>query len=736
MNENGRVRIGEFEIDLDTGELARNGAKVNVPVQPLKILVLLLQRPGELVTREEIEKSVWADTFVDTEHSLNAAIKRLRALLCDDAENPRYIETIPRRGYRFIGAFEPVRAQTRERTSAELPVPESEPSQHSGHFAEPTLPPAPNWQGRTSRERFQRMTVIALLLFAVVLGGSAMIWQVLRRGSVRPPRIAERPLTALAEDNSIDSGSLSRDGKYLLYTDALQNAYLQAIDGGEARQLPWQGVLHAFGWFPDNSHVLLQIGDSNSVWKGSVIDHSARMIFSPVLDHSARRIFSPYVRSAAISPDGSRIALIAKYGQEIWVMGADGEAPRKIADLDGFAYVLAWSPSGRQLAYYMIRPSNSQYRSSIVSTDDQGTHQSVILQSSIGPEWNETLGLTWLGDGRIVYNIWEKGVSELWSVNVDVDTGNPRGAPSFFFSHQDRELRPGDAGGNRLLVVSTTQEHSVEMISSVTQQSVVLTPDRWNNIIDGWTNKGDSLIFESNRSGKWSIFFQDVHNKSVKSILSGSEDYYQAVQTADGNLLFTASESRKDQQGARLMLSAPDGSGSRTFLSGEYQYQCAAHGKGICILGESNRWNEMRFFYLDPQKGKGAEITHFYATPHWALSADGARISVLTRDYADFKIVHLPNGDTATFRLRDASGLLNWLVQDACWSGDNARLYATAISKTHQSGLLAIGPNGEVTVVKQAAAGLFHNPKCSPVGQFVAFNRERWHSDILMLSNF
>jgi DNA-binding winged helix-turn-helix (wHTH) protein/uncharacterized DUF497 family protein len=101
-----RARFGAFEVDLATGELSENGSQVTLPEQPLQILAMLLERSGDLVTREELQQKLWPNTFVDAEHSLNAAVKRLRAMLSDDSENPRFIETIPRRGYRFLHPVE------------------------------------------------------------------------------------------------------------------------------------------------------------------------------------------------------------------------------------------------------------------------------------------------------------------------------------------------------------------------------------------------------------------------------------------------------------------------------------------------------------------------------------------------------------------------------------------------------------------------------------------------------
>ncbi len=97
------IRFGSFEVDLRTGELRRNGVAVKLQGQPFQILAMLLEHPGELVTREDIRRRLWADdTFVDFEHSLNAAVKRLREALGEDAATTRFVETVPRRGYRFI----------------------------------------------------------------------------------------------------------------------------------------------------------------------------------------------------------------------------------------------------------------------------------------------------------------------------------------------------------------------------------------------------------------------------------------------------------------------------------------------------------------------------------------------------------------------------------------------------------------------------------------------------------
>jgi DNA-binding winged helix-turn-helix (wHTH) protein len=115
------VRFGVFEVDLRAEELRKNGAKLRLRGQPFQILAMLLERPGEIVTREELQQRLWPEgTFVDFDHSLNTAINKIREVLGDSAENPRFVETLPRRGYRFIATVEnPGREIQTEKASPE-----------------------------------------------------------------------------------------------------------------------------------------------------------------------------------------------------------------------------------------------------------------------------------------------------------------------------------------------------------------------------------------------------------------------------------------------------------------------------------------------------------------------------------------------------------------------------------------------------------------------------------------
>src|SRR5271167_1487403 len=102
-----KIRFDAFDVDMRSGEVRKHGIRLKLQDQPFQVLSLLLEHPGDVVTREELRQKLWpGDTFVDFDTGLNSAVKKLRDVLGDSADEPRYIETLPRRGYRFIAAVE------------------------------------------------------------------------------------------------------------------------------------------------------------------------------------------------------------------------------------------------------------------------------------------------------------------------------------------------------------------------------------------------------------------------------------------------------------------------------------------------------------------------------------------------------------------------------------------------------------------------------------------------------
>ena len=125
------VRFAVFEVDLDAGELRKNGARIRLQEQPFQVLTVLLERPGQVVTREELRQKIWpADTFVDFDHSLNTAVNKIREALGDSASNPRFVETLARRGYRFLAPLNGSATANDGSTAPDLQAPELHPELH------------------------------------------------------------------------------------------------------------------------------------------------------------------------------------------------------------------------------------------------------------------------------------------------------------------------------------------------------------------------------------------------------------------------------------------------------------------------------------------------------------------------------------------------------------------------------------------------------------------------------
>jgi DNA-binding winged helix-turn-helix (wHTH) protein len=219
-------RFGAFELDPQAGELRKNGMKVRLQGQPVEILVILLERPGETVTREELQEKLWpADTFVDFEQGLNNAMNRLRAALDDNAQVPRYVETVPRRGYRFIA---PV--SSRNYRTAELLQANEAGVKEKGVQPPRSQPIALEKAGPKGRRWLWFAGILAVLIMAVVLR---------RLGDRDPGQQIEsrRQITASSTDDPVFRATLSPDGKYLAYTDS-RGINLQQLNTGETHALP------------------------------------------------------------------------------------------------------------------------------------------------------------------------------------------------------------------------------------------------------------------------------------------------------------------------------------------------------------------------------------------------------------------------------------------------------------------------------------------------------------------
>src|SRR5208282_3468846 len=229
------VRFGPFQLDLRAAELHNNGTKIRLPEQPFQILVQLVEHPGEVVTREELRQRLWrSDTFVDFEHSLNMAVRRLRQALDESAENPRYIETLPRHGYRLI-----------------VPVERSEP-------AAPAIPAAP----------IRKVLVpIAVLLVTAAIGATLY-----HRSRQIPPRLTDKDTIVLSDfDNKTGDSVFDDTLKQGLSVQLEQSPFLDLLSERKVNEtLKLMGRHAGDRLTPEVTHEVCQRTGGKAMLTGSI----------------------------------------------------------------------------------------------------------------------------------------------------------------------------------------------------------------------------------------------------------------------------------------------------------------------------------------------------------------------------------------------------------------------------------------------------------------------------------
>ena len=252
------VHFGVFAVDFDTGELRKAGIKIKLQDQPFQVLAMLLERPGDLITREELQSRLWpSGTFGDFDHGLNVAVKKLRIALGDTADNPRFIETLARRGYRFIGQVDNV-VSVSSRAVTDF-------QSDAGATSGPSLvrTPAAGMDPQREGRGLLRWAVVAIL---VVVAAFAL-W---RWWPSRPtPRVVTRFTIPLPPSNQFEMPrgglAISPDGGSLVYSASapktgVQQLYLRPMDQNEAASIP--GTEGAMGPFfsPDGEWIAFTAG--------------------------------------------------------------------------------------------------------------------------------------------------------------------------------------------------------------------------------------------------------------------------------------------------------------------------------------------------------------------------------------------------------------------------------------------------------------------------------------------
>ena len=376
------VRFEEFSANLQAGELYRNGAKVRLQGQPFEVLALLLERPGQMVTREELGRRLWpADTFVDFEHGLNAAVNRLREALGDSSEQPRFIETIPRRGYRFIAQMDSPSAPGV--TSSAITF--------------------------THARRFRLVFGIALLFLLVLISVGIGWWWLSRHlpratGSTRitfSGRVSGRFAGLVAEEFP----GLATDGNRI-YFIALKDggpalSYV-SIAGGDEVFIPlpfeWPQLRHIS---PDGS-ALLVCGNV----RGEVDNH---LWLVPTAGGGPRRMGNIDGQDGAWSPDGHRV--VYSNQQDLYLADSDGLNSRKIASTPGKPFWIRWSPDATRIRFTSVDPVTSAQTLWESLADGTGLHR---LSISWDKQAQECCG-EWTADGRyFVFRTLRNNQSEIW----------------------------------------------------------------------------------------------------------------------------------------------------------------------------------------------------------------------------------------------------------------------------------------------------------------------------------
>lgn len=350
------IRFGIFEADLERGELRRQGVRIKLQDQPFQILHLLVERPGEIVTRDELQKRLWSsDTFVDFDRSLNKAINKLRDALDDSADNPRFIQTIPKRGYRFIAAV--------ERAAATTPPVNLGPAPYS----------APPRIGLRFRERLACGVVLVLLVAYVFLAltkrrDAAPPSAVLRTAITPPPDASFLPHSfAVSPDGSrLAFAAVDRAGKTNLWIRALSGSSAERLEGTEDAAFPfWAPDNRRIGFFSQRRLKTIDIGGRSvrilaegpsghgGAWSQNDVIVFAPSVAGPLFRVTASggtpvqvtpiRTKSQSHSMPAFLPDGNSFLFYASrsvsadaFGDGVYVSGLDGRTPRLVSlDLTG-----------------------------------------------------------------------------------------------------------------------------------------------------------------------------------------------------------------------------------------------------------------------------------------------------------------------------------------------------------------------------------------------------------------
>jgi Tol biopolymer transport system component/DNA-binding winged helix-turn-helix (wHTH) protein len=594
-------RFGVFEVDLQAREVRRRGVKLKLQEQPFEVLSVLLERPGEVVTREELRARLWsADTFVDFDHSVNAAIKRLRDALGDSADSPRFIETLARRGYRFIAevqnhprvasANEEVRhiaAGVGDRQGKMIGIGSARTDKRLRAFRQPYI-----WLG-----------VLGLL----VISAGMRVYVVKRAGWFRSPRAVAPQMKVVPITSSPGAEirpQFSPDGKQVAFISESENGrtadLLVKLIGGDTplKLAQGLGLGSALAWSPDGRYIAFgRCPGASGIWLVPSLGGTERKI----VDHHGCA-FS----GLSWSPDGESILFASKPSQdEGWSIyrfllqtqqqiRLTFPPPHTVGD-----HIPAFSPDGRSIAFRRIS-SPSVTEIYVMSAEGGQPNRITFDRGSVE-------GLAWTPDSRsLVFAAHRLGTSGLWRVPVGgglVD-GIPIAGPMVGSPAVSLE-------GNRL---AYTQGFLHSEISRVEMNGPRrLKPEAqfisstWGDVGPQFSPDGRWIAFSSARSGAFEIWRCNSDGSAPiqltsLAVLSGTPRW-----SPDGAQI--AFDSRPDDHSQVLVVNA-DGGAPHKITSGNYENSVPSWSRdGNWIYFGSNRTGNWQLWKTPSQGGDAIQVT-------------------------------------------------------------------------------------------------------------------------------
>jgi len=500
-----KYRFGAFELDAASGELSKAGIPIKLRLQAIQVLLMFVERAGQVVTREEIRGRLWTDdTFVDFQRSINFCVNQIRAALGDDAEKPRYVETLPRRGYRFIAPVtsdlprEPAIAVALPSVTTALPSGISEtgavtPS-GSGLLVVPSRPTGLS----TASWARKRAAVISV---AVILAGVAIRF-VDRRwlSRYKGPIFQEMQITKLTESGTVDDVAISPDGRYVVYARSE--------------------------------------GEKQGLWLRQVATRNEVQILPPD---------TPEFHGLTFSPDGNYIYFVRSDRNDPWSkylysMSALGGVPQKlISDVDS---AVSFSPDGREFAYEHCIPARNDLEVKIVNTDGSGDRLLTTFHDASCYLFQP--GLSWSRDGSVIaatVPLAKKPTGSAVDV-VSVGDGHSR---ELFSSPNDMGRPVWLVNGRALLVPRyDTASHRSQLwtISSPSGEAHKLTNDLsdYAATLDITSDGGTvAATVGTTVSDAWVSASSDLSNG--QQITSGEMPMISVAEAPDGKLLSTSRDS-------------------------------------------------------------------------------------------------------------------------------------------------------------------------------------------------